>query len=60
MRNIILYFTLKYNGNFKKIYQALRDKEQVNTELFGKLKSKLDSNYVTILDENYLLISELY
>ena len=53
MRNVILYFALKYNGNFEKIYQALKNKEPMNNELFEKLKSKLNSNYVTLLDENY-------
>ncbi len=53
MRNTILYFALKYNGNFEKIYNALRNKEPVDTELFEKLKSKLSCNYVTLIDDNY-------
>ncbi len=53
MNDILLYFSLKYNGDFNKIYTALQNKEQLNIDEFYKLKDKLKSKYTTILDETY-------
>ncbi len=53
MREILLYFALKYEGDFKKIYRALEHHEKVEPETKKKLISKVKSNFVTIIDENY-------
>ncbi|MCI9093666.1 MAG: DNA-protecting protein DprA [Coprobacillus sp.] len=50
---IILYFSLKYNGTFKKIYEALSKKEQVNEERYKEYISKINCQYTTIFSENY-------
>ena len=34
MRETLLYFSLKYVGDFRKIYRALEEKESVDTALF--------------------------
>ena len=30
MRKILLYFSLKYQGDYQKIYQAIKQKEKVS------------------------------
>ena len=53
MEDIILYFSLKYEGDFMRIYNALVQKEQIDDELKKELKSKLKSKYITIFDDDY-------
>lgn len=53
MREILLYFALKYEGDFTKIYNALQKKEKVDDHHQNKLKEKVNSQYVTIIDEDY-------
>lgn len=53
MRDVLLYFALKYDGNFPNIYDALQNKELVDWELFEELKDDCQFNYVTIVDQNY-------
>lgn len=53
MNNVLLYFSLKHEGDFKKIYESLKAKEPVDENEFIKLKRVLKTKYVTILDSNY-------
>lgn len=53
MRETLLYFSLKYQGDFMKIYQALENKEGVDEELFTRLKAPLRASYLTIIDDDY-------
>lgn len=53
MRDVLLYFALKYDGNFPNIYNALQNKELVDWELFKELKERCQFNYVTIIDQDY-------
>ncbi|MBO6047150.1 MAG: DNA-processing protein DprA [Erysipelotrichaceae bacterium] len=53
MNEIVLYFALKYKGQFDAIYQALKEKEPVDTVLQQELLARLKSRYVTILDDDY-------
>lgn len=53
MEEILLYFSLKYNGDFDKIYSAVKNKEQINDELKKDLFKKLKSNYTTIISKDY-------
>ena len=41
MEEIILYFSLKYEGDFMRIYNALVQKEQIDENLKNELKSKM-------------------
>ena len=52
MRQTILYFALKYDGNFKKILRAISTKEKVSDEQLKETGSVRDS-YTTIIDSNY-------
>lgn len=53
MEDIILYFSLKYEGDFMKIYHALVDKEKVDEELKEKLFERLKCRYTTIFSDDY-------
>ena len=53
MNEIVLYFALKYKGQFDAIYQALKDKEPVDESLKHELLARCQSSYVTILDDDY-------
>ena len=53
MNELVLYFSLKYDGDFQKIYNALMNKERVDETLKVELLNKVNCNYVTIFDDNY-------
>ena len=53
MRRINLYLALKYKGNYQKINEAIKRKEQVDLNIAESLERKLKCKYVTILDSNY-------
>ena len=50
---LALYFSLKYRGDFQKIYDALINKEKIDEDLKSKLINKLKCKYVTIFSDNY-------
>lgn len=52
MRNILIYFAIKYFGNYDKIFEAIKNKESVELVDIERIK-KLNINAITILDENY-------
>lgn len=56
MPELLLYFSIKYNGVFEDIYNALSTHEPFEEEDVCKVLndfSKEGIKYVTILDENY-------
>ena len=53
MNNVLLYFALKHDGDFEKIYNDIKAKVPVDENEFIKLKRGLKTKYVTILDNNY-------
>lgn len=53
MREVLLYFSLKYKGDFSLIMKALKQKEDVDEKLFEQLTLNLHSSYVTIIDDDY-------
>ena len=53
MEELVLYFSLKYEGDFQSIYNALINKEQVDEELRQELKQKLKCSYTTVLSDDY-------
>ena len=50
---IILYFALKYEGNYKKIYEAIKNKEQVFSSDLEQIENKIKSKYITIVNPLY-------
>lgn len=53
MNEILVYFSIKYGGDWDQIYAAINRKEKVDRELMEELLSKQKNNYITILDSNY-------
>lgn len=53
MDETLLYFSLKYHGDFSKIYNALLNKIPVDTAEKKYLIENLDCNYITLLDSKY-------
>ncbi len=53
MDEILLYFSIKYNGDWYKINKALENFEKVSSEDVEKIKKNNESNYITILDKKY-------
>jgi len=56
MNIILIYFSIKYKGDWDKIYKALEDKEKVSLSEIQELENEL-KNYKwkigTILDQDY-------
>lgn len=52
-REILLYYSLKYNGDWSKIYNAIHDKEEINYEEAEQTIKEFKGKYITILDEEY-------
>lgn len=50
---VLLYFSLKYEGNWDKIYEAIKLKKDFSEQDFLSLRVKQKSKYITILNEEY-------
>ncbi len=54
MNNILLYFSIKYAGEWDKISHAVTSYEKIKREDFENfLLENKDINFITILDDNY-------
>ncbi|MBH8622363.1 DNA-processing protein DprA [Spiroplasma sp. hyd1] len=53
MRWVLLFFALKYEGDWLKIYQALKTKEKIAYEDLIDIETKITCQYVTIIDQDY-------
>ena len=53
MEEILLYFSLKYQGDFDKIFKALEQKEKVDLNLKEQLFKTLKSRYTTLISDDY-------
>ncbi|WKX02545.1 DNA-processing protein DprA [Candidatus Mycoplasma mahonii] len=56
MNIILIYFAIKYKGDWDKIFKALEEKEKVPISEMNKLEEELktsDQKIITILDINY-------
>jgi len=53
VRDVILYFALKYKGDWNLIYKAIKDLEDIDVDEYDDLKKKLKANFITILDNEY-------
>lgn len=52
-REILLYYALKFNGNWGAIYDAISSKEELDEKEAQKVISKVNSKYVTLFDPEY-------
>ena len=55
MRRNILYFAIKYNGNYKQILKAIQEKEFVSEKDLENVESKIKCKYITLIDKDYPL-----
>ena len=53
IRDILLYFSYKYKGDWQGIFTALQNKENVDEKEIDDIVKKVGNNYITILDEDY-------
>ncbi len=53
MEELVLYFSLKYNGDFQSIYNALINKEQIDEQLKSDLKKRVKCHYTTLFSDDY-------
>ncbi|AVP49231.1 DNA-processing protein DprA [Williamsoniiplasma luminosum] len=53
MDKVLLYFSLKYKGNWEKIYEALERKETIPNVELEEVEDRIDCNYLTIINTLY-------
>lgn len=53
MKKVLLYFALKYQGDWDRIYMALEEKELIDFKELEVMEQKIDCSYVTIIDDDY-------
>ena len=56
MNIILIYFSIKFKGDWDKIYKALEDKEKVTLKEITELEELIKKekwNIITIIDKEY-------
>lgn len=53
MKDVLLYFSMKYDGHFEPMYSAINFKETFNQKEFSKLKRGIEYDYITVIDKKY-------
>lgn len=53
MEEILLYFSIKYKGNFDDIFNALETHEQVAPDLVQETIKEVNSKYTTLISSDY-------
>ncbi|MDR0832010.1 MAG: DNA-processing protein DprA [Bacillales bacterium] len=51
--NILLFYSLKYQGEYQKISQALKEKEYISLESYQEAINNLPYKYISLLDKEY-------
>lgn len=53
-RELLIYLSIKYKGNFEKIYKAIKEKEPLDDNMIKQELSKINlKQVITILDKEY-------
>lgn len=61
MNDVLLFFSIKYNGDWELIFQALETKEKIQLKDINNIKNNFAYKYTTIIDNNYpLLLKDVY
>lgn len=50
---ILLYLSIKYQGNWDDIFTAIKNKESITKQDIIDAKNSISCNYITLLDEKY-------
>lgn len=53
MREVLIYFALKYKGNWELIHSAINLKEEIDINYLNVEMGKIKYNIVTLIDQNY-------
>lgn len=53
MKKTLIYFYKKYNGDFNKIYKAIKSHDTPTQKELNEITNKELKNYITILDSDY-------
>ena len=53
MREVLIYFALKYKGNWELIHSAINLKEEIDINYLNVEMGKIKCNIVTLIDQNY-------
>ena len=53
MEDVLIYFAIKYDGDFKKMLEALQTKEQTDSIKFEEYKKDIRHKYVTLISNRY-------
>lgn len=53
MRKVLLYFALKYHGDYTKMYKAIKEKELISRSELEAVEERIKCKYLTILDPKY-------
>ena len=53
MREVLLYFSCKYEGDINLMLNAINNKEDIDMELYKNFKSLINCDYITLLDNDY-------
>lgn len=53
MEDVLLYLAMKYEGDFKRMFVALKRKEQVDEQMLKQYKKQIRHKYVTLIDDKY-------
>ena len=52
-RNLLLYLSIKYEGDWDKIYCAIKAKEKISKEEVEEVVSTNKTPFITIIDDDY-------
>ncbi|MGL4947957.1 MAG: hypothetical protein ACRC42_01045 [Mycoplasma sp.] len=53
MNKVILFFTIKHNGNWEKIYNSIKTKQPITLVEMNTISDKYGENYIAIIDNHY-------
>ena len=60
-KEILLALSYKYNGDWDKIYDAIKRKEKIDDDFLENALKSINSNYVTIVDDEYpTVLKDIY
>ncbi|MGL4950339.1 MAG: hypothetical protein ACRC4M_00635 [Mycoplasma sp.] len=53
MNKVILFFTIKHNGNWEKIYNSIKTKQPITLVEINDVAGKYNDEYIAIIDNDY-------
>lgn len=53
MDDVLLFLSMRYNGDFRKIFHAIERKESIDKQMLQEYKEQVKHKYVTLVDYRY-------